>query len=128
MPAWLRVCLNSCLILGIFAMHHVLVAEHPAHHVDSASMSMAVQVDVPHGVAAFIEGDGHPAGTMSDCCGLMMLCLAMIVGASAFLVLRRRMRDRVLWQLPPPLRLGDALRLPPLHGLTPLQRSSILRC
>ena len=57
-----------------------------------------------------------------------MLCLAMFVGAGALLMLRRRQSDRVLWQLPPPFHLGESLRLPPFHGLTPLQRSSILRC
>lgn len=128
MPSWLRVCLNSCLILGIFAMHHVLVADHPAHHVDTAAMTAAMQVDDPHDVEASVEGDGHTDGALSDCCGLMMLCLAMIVGASAFLLLRRRSSGRVLWQLPSPFRLGRSLRLPPFPGLTPLQRSSILRC
>jgi hypothetical protein len=127
-PTWLRLCLNTCLILGILAMHHMLVADDPAHHVDTAMVTTAMQMDSPHSVVAFVAGDGHADGSMSDCCGLMMLCLAMIIGASAFLVLRRRRSDRVLWQLPPPFRLGNSLRLPPLHALTPLQRSSILRC
>lgn len=127
MPSWLRVCLNSCLILGIFAMHHVLVADHPAHHGEAASVVAVMQADMPHSVGV-VEGDGHTGGTMSDCCGLMMLCLAMLVGASAFLLVRRRSSGRVLWQLPLPFRLGGSLRLPPFHGLTPLQRSSILRC
>lgn len=125
---WLRVCLNSCLILGILAMLHILVADDSAHRMDTAAVTTAMQMDNPPSMVALIGDDGHAGGDLSDCCGLMMLCVAMIVGASALLLLRRRSADRVLWQLPPPSRLGNSLRLPPIHGLTPLQRSSILRC
>jgi hypothetical protein len=125
---WLRVCLSSCLILGILAMLHILVADDSAHQMDTAAVMTAMQMDNPPSVAALVGDDGHADGDLSDCCGLMMLCVAMIAGARAFLLLRRRSADRVLWQLPPPFRLGNSLRLPPIHGLTPLQRSSILRC
>lgn len=127
MPSWLRVCVNSCLILGILAMFHVLV-DDPAHLPHDATVSSVMQMDSPHSLAAGLDLDDHPDGATSDCCGLMMLCLAMMIGASAVLVLRRRSSDRVLWERPPPFRLGTVLRLPPFQGLTPLQRSSILRC
>lgn len=72
----------------------------------------------------------HHGGTGAgdDCCGLLMLCLAMIAGVGALIVMWTRRTDRVLWQLPPPFSFRVPVRPNPLLHFTPLQRSCILRC
>lgn len=138
-PHWTRVCVHSVLIVGIFAMHNLLAGDGDQltpHHATpmSATQSDAAMgpaaVDADHDQLQLAEhGDGHgPLGPLSDCCGLLVLCLSMIVGAGALLFIRSKSVERVLWQLPPPSHLREVLRASPFQRLTPLQRSSILRC
>lgn len=136
MPHWLRICVHSAVIIGIFAMHQMMVGhvdESTSHHVTATVATAPASVagsleDSQHAVPVVVHSDGDSQAAMSDCCGLVMLCLAMIAGVSAFVFVRRRSAERVLWQLPPPTNLGISLRLPPFHNLSPLQRTSILRC
>ena len=133
---WLRLCLHSLLILGIFGMHHVLAdqGDNPAAHHAGMEMSVAPSAQPAHdatlGVtwvaATDLGGDG--AGTMSDCGGLMILCIAMVMGLSLFLFIRRRVRERVLWRLPRPSMVVRMPSFPPFHLLSPLERSAGLRC
>lgn len=137
-PHWVRVCVHSFLIVAFFAMHNVLADsgdQFAGHH---ASPDPTTQLDAAIGLSSLIAdhhrqsaglGDGQePLGSISDCCGLLMLCLTMIVGGGALLFIRRKLSERVLWQLPPPSRVRALLRVSPFQGLTPFQRSSILRC
>lgn len=137
-PHWLRACVHSLLILGIFAMHNVLAADGDlltAHHGTSQSTNQSAIAMIPsalnadHHVTPVGLGEGQsPLGDLSDCCGVLMLCFSMILGVGALLFIRGKVAERVLWQLPPPSRLTDALRALPFQNLTPFQRSSILRC
>lgn len=134
----MRVCVHSFVILGIFAMHNILVGggdQLVAHHATPLAAAQSDTVTAPLAlgtadeIAAVGRGDSHGmSGQLSDCCGVLMLCLSMIMGAGALLFIRRKVADRVLWQLPPPSRLLDLVRVSPFQGLTPFQRSSILRC
>lgn len=138
MPPWLRTCLNSAVIIGIFAMHQMVIGPadaSPSHHLvpvvsTPAAAAHAADLDAaaPNGAAVSGHSDGGSQGWMSDCCGLLMLCLAMLAGAAALIFILRRASERIMWQLPPPTQRGTSLRLPPFQNLCPLQRSSILRC
>jgi hypothetical protein len=137
-PHWMRMCVHSFLILSVFAMHNVLVSDGgqlTSHHEQSmattesvAAMGSAASSGDDPAQAVAPKGGHGPLGEMSNCCGLLMLCLAMIMGVGALLFVRRKVGERVLWRIPPPSRLVDVLRPPPFQGLTPFERSSILRC
>lgn len=137
MPHWGRVCLNSCLILGIFAMHHALTGDRGVMAAQHETASMAATASAVQNAAAptpattthsqlMVAGHGSDM-SMSDCGGLMMLCIAMSIGMGAFIVLRKAARDRVLWQLPPPQMHALGSVLAPLQNLSPLQRTAVLR-
>ncbi|AXT84225.1 hypothetical protein C6I20_02800 [Aeromicrobium sp. A1-2] len=137
MPHWTRVCIHSLVILGIFAMHDVLANQGDdlaAHHAPLATaQSDTRSTPIAPGTAHQIQAVGHGSeqtlsGQSSDCCGMLMLCISMIMGVGALLFIRRKVADRVLWQLPPPSRLQDLVRVSPFLGLTQFQRCSILRC
>ncbi|WP_423850964.1 hypothetical protein [Aeromicrobium sp.] len=51
--------------------------------------------------------------TLSECGDITMLCIAVMIGISAFDLLRRAARERVL---------------APVQNLSPLQRTAVLRC
>ncbi|MEJ7634730.1 hypothetical protein [Aeromicrobium sp.] len=138
LPRGLRAVLNWLIILGVFAMHNVLVGadgQTQSHH-DSMSMSQIGDAaeETAHMSAVVVASVVHAAelpdtgGAMSDCGGLMALCLAMVVTVSALLVVRQVSRDRVLWQLPPPTAVRAFAPIPPFNCRSPLQRSSVLRC
>lgn len=137
MPHWLRICVHSAVIVGIFAMHQMMVGQIDSpvsHHVTTVAPAHSSPAVDGHfegsqpADPAVVHSDDDSQGVMSDCCGLMMLCLSMLAGVGAFIFIRRRSADRVMWQLPPPTTFGISLRLPPFQSLTPLQRTSILRC
>lgn len=137
MPHWGRVCLNSFLILGIFAMHNVLAGDGGAMAAIHETTSMAATAGGMQSTAGptpaptahpqlMAAGDGSGM-SMSDCGGLMMLCVAMSIGIGAFIVLRKAALDRILWQLPPPHMYALGSVLAPLQNLSPLQRTAVLR-
>lgn len=138
MPRGPRAALNILIIIGVFAMHNLLLSsggEAQAHH-EMLPMSEAAGGtvhDAATGAVAIVKvvkvsSIDDMNGAMSDCGGLIALCLAMILGVSAYIVLRRRLAERVLWQLPPPT-AGPALHtIPAFNCRSPLERSSILRC
>lgn len=131
----LRLGINVLLILGVLAMHHLFLGggeDAVSHHDSAGTSSVAAQV-AP--VAAALEATAdvvHEGGVtedpLSDCSGLMALCMGMLLGVSAFIVLRKRLADRVLWQLPPPTNLVPAAVLASFNLRSPPQRSSLLRC
>lgn len=122
MPSSARICLSSLLMLGVLAMHTVVASDEGtvAHHASSVSDLSNVPELVPLG--------GMPDVSTSDCGGLSMLCMAMIVGLSAHIVLRRRSLDRVLWQLPPLRDMALGRAIAPFPSLIPRERNPVLRC
>lgn len=144
LPHWVRLCLNVSLIVGIFAMHNVVTdgdGEFDAHHLGSqgfqaASSAKAASMSAVESTASrvgmtvqtLVASNGDMGLSMADCGGLMMLCIAMVLGITAYILLRRRTLDRLLWQLPPPLFTAHGRVIPPFQQLSPLQRSSVLRC
>ena len=125
MPPWARVWLSSLLLLGVLSMHTAIVSDEGGL-VDHHGSISAVESSVSSVIAAG-DSNGESGLSMSDCGGLSMLCLAMIVGASAYIVLRGRAAERILWQLP--LIVGTASGRPsgPFEVLSPRERSSVLR-
>lgn len=108
-PAGLRVGLIGLIIVGVFAMHNMLMGSDsglPLHHQMATPSLAAVEHHASEGASAaatmLMEPAGELCGAMADCGGLMALCLAMIVGISACIALRKRVLDRILWQIPPP--------------------------
>lgn len=132
-PHVLRLVLCLGLAFGIFAMHEMLTGtddsgsnHRAAAMVDTASHAMAA---APSLVQLGDDMAPDPGGSgLAGCCGIVMICVSMLVGLGALLILRARGTGRILWQLPPPHRAGLALRIPQFCSLTPLQRSSVLRC
>lgn len=141
---WLAL-LAPVLILGIIGMHSMLVGGPDSHGAEAGATSHAIvstsalshddQVtQVPTaGASTDItpagDGDDHdPQGAMGDCSGLVAMCLALLASIAGLLIAKARGTGRVLWQLPPaPLtRIGGARRA--LESLSPLQRTTILRC
>ena len=132
---WLRVGLIAPLIVGVFAMHNLLMDSDTGlqpHHKMLTSAGASLEHHASEGASAAATMLGEPAGevggAMSDCGGLMALCLAMIVGASAYIAIRKRLSERILWQLPPPTAARPFRAVPPFNCRSPLERSSILRC
>lgn len=127
--------LAAALILGVVFMHSLLL-EPVSNSEHDASMNMssaAVHGDhMQSAMAASDQGDdpmGHgDEGGMSDCSGLLAVCLALLVSFVALIGWRRGASRWVLWQRPPPtsVRLG-ALR-DAFEDMTTRQRTTVIRC
>lgn len=134
MPRGLKIALNVMVIAGVFAMHNLLSGVgqdmQPHHTMPSMSQTMsgASHTAMTATTAVVSEAGADMQGTMSDCGGLMALCLALVLGVSAYLVVRKRLADRVLWQLPPPTSTPVVRAVPPFNARSPIERSSVLRC
>ena len=125
MPPWARVWLGSLLLLGILSIHSAIVSDEGGfvdHHGSVSVLETSMVSGIDPGAS-----NGESGLSMSDCGGIAMLCLAMIVGVSAYIVLRNRSLDRVLGQITPIL--GTAFGRPsgPFEALSPRERSSVLR-
>ncbi len=135
MTQGLRLALNALLIVGVFAMHHLLLSASDGvqpHH-DVAPLSQAAVGTVHAGASVVAEAsaavvDGGMEGALAACGDLSVLCLAIVLGATAFLMLRRRPVSRVLWQLPRAVPAGPLRVVAPFNTMSPLQRTSIQRC
>ncbi|MGI9085358.1 MAG: hypothetical protein ACR2FE_08680 [Aeromicrobium sp.] len=121
------------MIVGVLAMHDLIAGQvrDGAHHVALPVQQMsafASTVDVTEvNATQFADPlDTGSSGPLSACGGPMMLCLAMIMGVSAYIVLRRRAAERPLWQLPTHAPVW--LEATSIDPRVPLQRSSLLRC
>lgn len=136
-PHWSRVCVNALLVLGVVAMLNMLGANSesmaPLGSSHDTSMSHA-QTAVP---LADAEDSGrhlapampiHDGGlSVADCCGLVMLCVAMIVGISAFVLSGRPSGGRLMWQMPRPHTFTLGRAVAPFFSISPLQRTAVLR-
>lgn len=135
-PHWLRVCVNALIMLGVVAMLNLVGAtSEPIASGSSHDVTMT-HAQTP-GALAEAPGRGHhpalvvPADdggmSMEDCCGLVMLCIAMIAGMGAFAFLGRRSIGRMMWQVPRPHTFSLGQVVAPFHIATPLQRTAVLR-
>ena len=124
MPPWARVWLSSLLLLGVLSMHTAIADDDggliPHHGSTSGEQSISVPALVP-------LQDGESSLSAADCGSLAMVCLAMVAAASAYIVLRGRAADRVLWRLPRTAGTPYARSRRPFEGLSPRERSSVLR-
>ena len=138
-PPLARLWLSSLLLLGVLSMHGAIVSDEGGlvdHHgaisaVQSSAAAIAVAgdfvtngVDVPDLVPL---QDGEPGLSMSDCGGIVLLCLVMIVGTSAYVLLRGRAAHRVTWHLAPTAAMTLGGTCPPFEVMNPRERSSVLR-
>ena len=125
MPPVARVWLSSLLLLGVLSMHTAIASDDGGllpHH--GSTISVAQGIDVPEVVPSL---SGEPSLSMADCGSLAMLCLAMVAAASAYIVLRGRVADRVVWRLPPAPGTPSGRSRRPFEALSPRERSSVLR-
>ncbi len=138
-PRWLLAGLAPALILGIIAMHSLLAQAPTSEHTGMAAVSPATSTSSEHGAthpessmtAAAIAPDdgGHgQEGPMPDCGGLMVMCMAMLVAAAAYVALRRGALHRVLWKRPLPIKVRFGTVRAAFEQLTPLQRTAVIRC
>lgn len=134
-PAGLRIGLIGLIIVGVFAMHNMLMSSdsglQPHHQMATPSLAAVehhASETASAAVTMLVDPAGELCGAMADCGDLMALCLAMIVGISAYIAVRKRLSDRILWQLPPPTAARPFRTVPPFNCRSPLERSSILRC
>ena len=135
MPLWSRLSLIALLFLSILSMHGATSGEQGGltdHHSSITIAQSAVSSVVAAGDSVtHLVGAPQPSGesglSMSDCGGVSAVCLAMIVGASAYIVLRGRVVDRVLWQLPINSDMPFGRPGGPFEALSPRERSSVLR-
>lgn len=132
-PLWLRFVFSLCLIVGLFAMHNV-VAGDTRPTIEQTPVSAAVQqagtpvTDHQLNLSQVVSNIHGLATETAGCGGLLMICIAMIIGIGALILLRAKRRDLVLWQLPPPARILLPRFEAPFNKLSPLERSSVLRC
>lgn len=124
MPPWARVWLSSLLLLGVLSMHTAIAGDEGGLLPHHASTSVAQSIDVPDIIPPL---DGESSLSTADCGSLAMLCLAMVAAASAYIVLRDRAANRVVWRLSPTLGRNGGRSRRPFEALSPRERSSVLR-
>jgi hypothetical protein len=137
---WSRTFFSVLLVLGIFATLNTIVADPaPADHgsvvamVDSGGSMDTPPADTAFGSTQIDQSTGTPGHgngmSMSECCGLLMLCIAIAMGIGALTLARmpRTGRARVLWQRPAPHTVTLGRALAPLFSSSPLQRTAVLR-
>lgn len=133
----LLAALASALILGVVAMHSLLVTSPEAGPPAAASASTVVaQVDgaaeagqAHHEQGAVQHGeDGGLSAMAQDCGPLLAACLALLLSVAGLLQSRRGRSWRVLWQRVRAAHVDIGLARARLELLTPLQRTAVLRC
>jgi hypothetical protein len=138
MPPWVQIWLSLLLSFGILSMHSAIASDDsgPVDHHGSISIaersasSIATLGDTFKHVAEAADLAPQPAGesglSASDCGGLAAVCLSMLVGASAYVMLRGRAVNNVLWQLSPEFHTIGHPRAP-MEPRSPRERTSVLR-
>lgn len=135
-PHWLRVCLSAFLALGVAGMLNMFMPAPDATALESTHSTAISYGSLAEPIATTGSSGHHLAPvapthdsglSMSDCCGLVMLCMAMIVGIGAFVHARRTSGWRVMWQLPRPHTFSLGSAVAPFYSSTPLQRTAVLR-
>lgn len=130
MPLWARIWL-SVLVLGVVSMHHLASTEDGLHdeatQVAAVAAASAASVSELADVPELVPLEAATDASMATCGGLPMLCLAMILGLSAYIVLRRRERERITYRLPMLHDASPSPPDPPFPSLTTLERTCVLR-
>ncbi len=127
------------VVLGLVAMHSLMTMDdgHGAAHSSSISQSAGELAPGDHQqhesaglVMASGAGDEHGAPADDGGCGpLMAMCIAMLVAvAIGVVLLRARGLRRIIGQIPLPTMVTMGWERPPWESLTPLQRTTVLRC
>jgi len=126
------------LVLGLIAMHSLMTLDdgHAAAHssVVAQAGDGAMADESGHGAsghaASSSTGDEHGAPAHDLGCGpLMAMCIAMLVVVAIGVVLiRARGLRRIIEQLPVPTMITLGWERPAWQSLTPLQRTTVLRC
>lgn len=129
-PSWVMALLAPALIVGIVFMHSLLLepSSGSTHQTHADTTSTATQAAHAHpSDTADPLGPGSEGG-MSDCSGLMAICLALLVSFAALIGWPRSASRWVLRLRPPPslIRLGT-LRMA-FADMTPRQRTTVIRC
>jgi hypothetical protein len=143
-PSWVMALLAPALIVGIVFMHSLLLepssaSAHQSHARTASTVTQAARAhpsdaaDQAHASDSAGRGATDPMGQgneggMSDCSGLMAICLALLVSFAALIGRPRGASRWVLWLRPPPslIRLGT-LRVA-FADMTPRQRTTVIRC
>lgn len=129
--------LASAFIVGIVAMHSLMVTSHTAPtsaaaHAATASAPIVGDSDVGaghHDPGPVHDSEGNGLASMAQDCGpLLAACLALLLSVAGLLRGRRGRSWRVLWQRVRATRLRVGSARPPHDLLTPLQRTAVLRC
>lgn len=131
------------VVLGLVAMHSLMTLDegHATSHNTSVALAAApVTGDdheeagsshqgAGHAKAADADGDhGAPAHDLG-CGPLMAMCIAMLVAvAIAVFLIRARGLQRIIEQIPVPTMITLGWERPAWQSLTPLQRTTVLRC
>lgn len=137
-PRWLMALLAPVLVLGIVLMHSLLLepasgGEHDVHP-QMASMTMpAHHADSTQAAAVPGQDGGDPMGHgteggMSDCSGLMAMCLALLVSFVALIGWPRGVFRWVLWQRPAPTSVRLGTLRDAFEAMTARQRTTVIRC
>lgn len=126
-----RIVAGLAVAFLLVATHQMLggVSESGTAEPGPLSQVTSSSVGKPHASVAPVEDPFEaPDGRGSSECGVAMICIAVAVGGGAFLVLRRRRSDRILWLAPQLLHIKLSSVIQATQSLMPLQRSSLLRC
>ncbi len=126
------------VVLGLIAMHSLMTLDegHASSHSTPVAQA-AAPVDGDHGVGSAghapttSAGDDHGGAPEDDrgCGPLMAMCIAMLVTVAIGVVLvRARELRRVIEQIPVPTMITLGWERPAWQSLTPLQRTTVLRC
>ena len=131
------------VVLGLVAMHSLMTLDggHATSHATSVAQAAAPATDddhegagAGHGSAGHVmtadAGGDHGAPAHDLGCGpLMAMCIAMLVAvAIAVFLIRARGLQRIIEQIPMPTTITLGWERPAWQSLTPLQRTTVLRC
>ncbi len=139
-PKWLLVLLAPALVIGIVTMHSLLVQPHDhARPAATSAVVAAAHADhlpvAPETTTAAVgheggHGEHGTGGTVgiSDCSGLMAMCMALLVSFAALLLWRLVPSRWVLRQRPLRRLLHVGRVRTAFESLTTLQRTTVIRC
>lgn len=127
----LLVVVAAALVLGIIGMHSLMAHDTGTSHEMHEMSVMAVSSSMDHDEGIHTGHDGGAApheGGMSDCGGLLSMCLAIAISLAGLVLWPRRNDVRALWRDRPALllHLGEVRHA--FEALSPLQRTAVIRC